>query len=87
MLSEEDRAILDFERASLVEPGPKDMTIEIALGLSAARFYERLRVIVASGSTGSIWIRLGISRFSTCVLFALRSTLPASPLSMCRRIR
>lgn len=48
MLSAEDRAILDFERASLVEPGPKDMTIEIALGLSAARFYERLRVIVSS---------------------------------------
>lgn len=48
MLSEEDRAILDFERASLVEPGPKDMTIEIDLGLSAARFYERLRAIVAS---------------------------------------
>jgi hypothetical protein len=43
MLNEEDRAILDFERGSWLEPGPKDQAIEMSLGLSAARYYERLR--------------------------------------------
>jgi hypothetical protein len=50
MLSSEDRAILDFERASWREPGPKDQMIESTLGLSTALYYERLREIVASGS-------------------------------------
>ena len=49
MLSAEDRAILDFERASWHEPGPKDQMIELTLGLSAAHYYERLRVVVTSG--------------------------------------
>ncbi|HET9258642.1 MAG TPA: DUF3263 domain-containing protein [Acidimicrobiia bacterium] len=48
MLSAEDRAILDFERASWYEPGPKDQMIELTLGLSAAHYYHRLRVIVMS---------------------------------------
>lgn len=47
MLSEEDRAILDFERVWWREPGPKDMAIEWTLGLSAAGYYERLRSLVA----------------------------------------
>jgi hypothetical protein len=46
MLHVEDRAILDFERASWREPGPKDMAIEMCLGLSAADYYERLRDVV-----------------------------------------
>jgi len=46
MLNEEDRAILDFERVSWREPGPKDMAIEIGLGLTAADYYERLRLLV-----------------------------------------
>ena len=46
MLSSEDRAILDFERACWKEPGPKDQAIEFGLGVSAAHFYERLRQIV-----------------------------------------
>ncbi len=46
MLNEEDRAILDFERAWWREPGPKDMAIEMSLGLTAADYYERLRRVV-----------------------------------------
>jgi hypothetical protein len=47
MLSDEDRAILDFERAAWHEPGPKDQAIEMALGLTAASYYERLRLLVS----------------------------------------
>ena len=43
MLNDEDRVILDFERASWREPGPKDQAIEMDLGLTAADYYERLR--------------------------------------------
>jgi hypothetical protein len=46
MLNEEERAILDFERAHWLEPGPKDQAIEMALGLFAADYYERLRLLV-----------------------------------------
>lgn len=46
MLSDEDRAILDFERTAWREPGPKDQAIEIVLGLNAADYYERLRDLV-----------------------------------------
>lgn len=46
MLTLEDRAILDFERAWWQEPGAKDQAIEFALGLSAAAFYDRLRSLV-----------------------------------------
>jgi hypothetical protein len=46
MLSAEDRAILDFERASWMEPGPKDQAIEMVLGLPSLVYYERLRRIV-----------------------------------------
>ena len=48
MLSEEDRAILDFERASWREPGPKDQTVEMVLGLTSREYYERLRTAVES---------------------------------------
>lgn len=46
MLSDGDRAILDFERAAWREPGPKDQAIEWSLGLTAADYYERLRDLV-----------------------------------------
>lgn len=48
MLSDEDREILDFERASWREPGPKDWTIELVLGLTSAAYYERLLAAVSS---------------------------------------
>jgi hypothetical protein len=46
MLSNEEIAILDFERAWWQEPGPKDQAIEFALGLSAHAYYEILRSLV-----------------------------------------
>lgn len=47
MLSCEERAILDFERGWWVESGPKDVAIEMRLGLSSAAYYERLLDLVA----------------------------------------
>lgn len=47
MLGSEDRAILDFEQAWWVLPGPKDMWIEFTLGLPASAYYERLRSLVS----------------------------------------
>lgn len=46
MLTPEDRAILDFERQWSAERGPKDMAVELGLGLTSSAFYERLRVLV-----------------------------------------
>ena len=46
MLTSEERAILEFERAWWLEPGPKDQAIEFALGLSAAAYYEVLGSLV-----------------------------------------
>jgi hypothetical protein len=46
MLSDEGRAILDFERVSWTLPGPKDQVIEMVLGLSSASYYECLLTIV-----------------------------------------
>ena len=48
MLSDEGRAILDFERASWIRPGPKDEIIEMELGLTSAAYYEMLRGLVTS---------------------------------------
>lgn len=48
MLNSEDRAILDFERASWRELGPKDQTIELVLGLTSAAYYERLIAVVST---------------------------------------
>lgn len=48
MLTEEDMAILDYERASWREWGPKDLSIEMDLGLQSRVYYERLREIVFS---------------------------------------
>jgi hypothetical protein len=46
MLSDDDRAILEFESRWWHEPGAKDAAIEFTLGLSAAVYYERLLGIV-----------------------------------------
>ena len=48
MLSEEGRAILDFERVSWTLPGPKDELIEMVLGLTSHGYYERLRSLVGT---------------------------------------
>ena len=53
MLSEEDRAILDFERASWRDAGPKDLSIEMDLGLQSRVYYERLRSLVNSPAGSS----------------------------------
>lgn len=50
MLSDEGRAILDFERSWWHEPGPKDQAVEMVLGLSSASYYERLLAIVGTGA-------------------------------------
>lgn len=49
MLSDEDRAILDFERSWWAEPGPKDQAIEAVLGLPSAVYYEHLRNLCLRG--------------------------------------
>ncbi|HEU4321040.1 MAG TPA: DUF3263 domain-containing protein [Acidimicrobiia bacterium] len=53
MLNDEDRAILDFERASWRDSGPKDLSIEMDLGLQSWVYYERLRELVASSAGSS----------------------------------
>ena len=53
MLNEEERAILDFERAHWSQPGPKDEAIEWSLGLSAGDYYERLLTLVADPAAGA----------------------------------
>ena len=46
MLTTEERAVLEFERAWWKEPGPKDQAIEFALGLTSAAYYEVLAALV-----------------------------------------
>lgn len=41
-LSDRDRAIIDFERSWWRRPGPKDVAVRAALGLSATRYYQIL---------------------------------------------
>lgn len=48
MLSDQGRAILDFERVSWTLPGPKDEMIELVLGLTSLAYYERLRALVST---------------------------------------
>jgi hypothetical protein len=55
MMSDEDRAILDFEGRWWLEPGPKDQAIEFTLGLSAEAYYERLIAIVAIAESSCIY--------------------------------
>ena len=66
MLTEEERAILDFERFSWVEPGPKDMAIEMALGITSADYYERLRSL-AMGTAALAYDPLTTKRVLTII--------------------
>lgn len=46
MVSERDREVLDFEGAWWLYPGPKDRAIREYLGMSATRYYQRLRRLI-----------------------------------------
>jgi len=50
MLTREEQAILDFERAWWIEPGPKDQAIEFVLGLAARIYYEELLRLLNNSS-------------------------------------
>lgn len=43
MLGERERAVLDFERAWWLYPGPKDRAVAEYLEMSATRYYQVLR--------------------------------------------
>jgi hypothetical protein len=43
MLTDADRAVLDFERSWWLYPGPKDRAVQEYLGISATRYYQALR--------------------------------------------
>jgi Protein of unknown function (DUF3263) len=46
MVSERDRQVLDFEGSWWLYPGPKDRAIREYLGMSATRYYQRLRRLI-----------------------------------------
>ena len=46
LLTDRDRAILDFERSWWSEPGKKELAIRERLDLSTTRYYEILRHLV-----------------------------------------
>ncbi len=54
MLSDDDRAILEFEGRWWLCSGAKDPAIEFTLGLSALSYYERLLVIIAGEEAARI---------------------------------
>ena len=66
MLTAEERAILDFERAWWMEPGPKDQAIEFSLGLSAASYYDKLFELLSDTSAFE-YDPLTVKRVSTIV--------------------
>lgn len=43
MLSERDKAVLDFESSWWLYPGPKDRAVKEYLHMSSTRFYQVLR--------------------------------------------
>ncbi|HSM01735.1 MAG TPA: DUF3263 domain-containing protein [Acidimicrobiia bacterium] len=43
MLSDTDRAVLEFEGSWWMYPGPKDRAIREYLGMSSTRYYQALR--------------------------------------------
>lgn len=43
MLSDTDRAVIDFEGSWWTYPGPKDRAIREYLGMSSTRYYQVLR--------------------------------------------
>jgi len=46
MLTEQDRAILDFEGERFLQAGHKQAAIRERFGLSATRYYQRLNVLI-----------------------------------------
>lgn len=46
MLSDTDRAVLEFEGEWWTYPGPKDRAIREYLGMSATRYYQVLRRLI-----------------------------------------
>lgn len=46
MLSERDKAVLDFERSAWLIPGPKLDAIQEQLGMSPTKYYKLLRSLV-----------------------------------------
>lgn len=46
MVSIRDREVLDFESSWWLYPGPKDRAIREYLGMSATRYYQRLRRLI-----------------------------------------
>ena len=54
MLSEGDRAILEFEDGWWRDTGAKDPAIEFTLGLSAEVYYERLLAIVSTDESARL---------------------------------
>ncbi|HEY5890225.1 MAG TPA: DUF3263 domain-containing protein [Acidimicrobiia bacterium] len=46
MFDEMDRTVLDYERAWANQTGPKDLSIEMDLGLTAEAYYTRLRNLI-----------------------------------------
>ena len=71
MLTEEDRAILEFERGWWLEPGPKDQAIEFTLGLPAAAYYELLIEMLG---------RPDAARFDPLTVARLRAMIDAEPV-------
>ena len=49
MLSERDKAVLDFEASWWLYPEPKDLAVREHLGMSASRYYQVLRRLVDEG--------------------------------------
>jgi hypothetical protein len=71
MLSDEDRAILEFERGWWLEPGPKDQAIEFTLGMTAALYYEHL---------GRLITRPEAARFDPLTVARVRSMIDIESL-------
>ena len=74
MLSSGDKAILDFERGFWLEPGPKDRAIEMALGLTAAAYYDRLRALLGQ-SAALAYDPLTVKRVSLLIDKSLETEL------------
>ena len=77
MLTAEERAILDFERAWWVEGGPKDQAIEFALGLTSAAFYSRLLELLSHPGAFE-YDPLTIKRVTALVEHPIRNELAVS---------
>ena len=52
-LTDRDRAILDLERTWWSEPGPKAAAIQSRIGLSPARYYQLLAVLIGSADAAA----------------------------------